>query len=153
MMMSPSAISNSYYTRVGISEEERTAIENRSEHLLLSDYTAKASGQNLVETLSPLPIELVNGRSYRVSLGNIFPEENAPEEVSVILYNKTIGDIAQQRLFDWQYNSVEQNWQWTFTVPANDESEEFELYISSGLFRTEGNPIINISDISVTILE
>ena len=152
MMMSPSAVLNSYYTRVGISEEERKEIENQREQTLLSGLAVETDGQNTEETLPALPVKIINGKSYRVSLERVDPESEAPEAVSIVLYNKSIGEIAQQRIFDWEYYHNKQNWQWSFTVPNNDESEEFVLYICSGLFNTTENAPIEISGVSIVQL-
>ena len=75
-----------------------------------------------------------------------------PDAISVILYNETIGDYVQQRIFDTDYAGVMEPWQWTFTVPNDSDTAEFVIALCSGLFETEDNPEVTISGISVTEL-
>ena len=152
MMMSPSAVSNRYYNRVGISEEERERIENREEHILWTTARLKADGQNQKEKLTALPVIPENGKTYRVSFKEVSPLAQMPETISVILYNRTIEAIAQQRIFDPMYDGKTKSWQWTFTVPAGADDEEFALYLCSGLFGAEQGDEITIEDISITEL-
>lgn len=149
MMMSPSAVSNRYYNRVGISTEERVRLENQDSELLLSELELIADGQNRVEDLKALPITLENGGTYQLAFESVTPFDDMPDAVSAVLYNKTVGDIAQQRIFDTDYYGTMEPWKWTFTVPSNDAREEFELYLCAGLFEQTEDAGVKIQDISV----
>ena len=152
MMMSPSAVSNRYYNRVGISEEEKEKLENPTSQILLEGLEVKANENNQVESLAVLPFTPEQGKTYRIIFSEVVSENEMPEAVSAVLFNKTIGKPAQQRIFDTDYDGIMEPWQWTFTVPSNDEREEFELRLCSGLFNTDQNGEVTISGITITEL-
>ena len=71
MMMSPSAVSNRYYNRVGITEENLEALQNQSRITLLDCDEIKADGDNLIDRLNAIPVQLQTGKSYRVSFNEV----------------------------------------------------------------------------------
>lgn len=149
MMMSPSAVTNRYYNRVGITEEERRGLEEQRSETLLSGLVLTADGQNRVENLKALPVELENGGTYQIAFEGVSPDDDMPDAISAVLYNKTVGDIAEQRIFDTDYYGTIEPWQWTFTVPSNDAREEFTLYLCAGLFGQAEDAHVEIEGISV----
>ena len=149
MMMSPSAVTNRYYNRVGITEEERRGLEEQRSETLLSGLVLTADGQNRVENLKALPVELENGGTYQIAFEGVSPDDDMPDAISAVLYNKTVGDIAEQRIFDTDYYGTIGPWQWTFTVPSNDAREEFTLYLCAGLFGQAEDAHVEIEGISV----
>ena len=152
MMMSPSAVSNRYYNRVGITEENLEALQNQSRITLLDCDEIKADGENLIDRLNAIPVQLQTGKSYRVSFNEVYPENQMPEAISLVLYNKTIGSPSQQWIFDTAYYGLKEPWQWTFTVQPNEEGEDYELYLCSGLFGSEENGAVTVKDFSVAEL-
>lgn len=152
MMMSPSAVSNRYYNRVGISEEKREELQKRSVKTILENLDLRADGKNLAESLEPVPVKLETGKTYRVSFEGVKPDQLMPEAISLVLYNKAIESPAQQWIFDTDYYGVKKPWQWTFTVQPNEEGEEYELYLCSGLFGSEENAALTVEGVSVSEL-
>ena len=47
---------------------------------------------------------------------------------------------------------MKEPWQWTFTVQPNEEGEEYELYLCSGLFGSEENAAVTVEAVSVSEL-
>ena len=150
MMMSPSAVSNWYYNRVAISEEERSLLENRTESILLNDLTINMDGDNRKENAVKLMFIPEPGKTYRITFENVTANAEMPDAISAVLYNETIEDYIQQRIFDTDFNGIFEPWQWTFTIPNEGDPAEFSIYLCSGLFETENNPAVTISGISVT---
>ena len=152
MMMSPSAVSNRYYNRVGISAQEREKLQNRSMKTVLDACEIQADGNNVAESLESIPVKLQTGKSYRVSFEEVSPRDQMPDAISLVLYNKAIESPAQQWIFDTDYYGTKEPWQWTFTVQPNESGEEYDLYLCSGLFGSEGNAAVTIKGFSVTEL-
>ena len=152
MMMSPSAVSNRYYNRVGVSEENREALQNQSMKTLLDRAEIRADGDNLEGRLNAIPVELQTGKSYRVRFEEVCPENELPDAISLVLYNKAIESPSQQWIFDTGYYGRKEPWQWTFTVQPHDAGEDYELYLCSGLFGSEENSAVTVKGLSVTEL-
>ena len=152
MMMSPSAVSNRYYNRVGISAQEREKLQNRSIKTVLDACEIQADGNNVAGSLESIPVKLQTGKSYRVSFEEVSPKDQMPDAISLVLYNKAIESPAQQWIFDTDYYGTKEPWQWTFTVQPNENGEEYDLYLCSGLFGSEGNAAVTIKGFSVTEL-
>lgn len=149
MLMSPSAVSNRYYNRVGISEEEWRKIENREEKLLWEVDELEADGQNLTGKLTPLPVVPKKEKTYRIEFEEVTPIKEMPETISVVLYDRTLEAVTQQRIFDTGYYGRVEPWEWTFTIPTINDSEEFALYLCSGLFETDQNAGVTIRNIKI----
>ena len=152
MMMSPSAVSNRYYNRVGISEERREALQNQGWKTLLDRPEIKAEGNNLIDQMSAIPVQLQTGKSYRVSFEEVSPENRMPEAISLVLYNNAIESASQQWIFDTAYYGCKEPWQWTLTVQPHEVGEDYELYLCSGLFESEGNASVTVKGLCVTEL-
>ena len=69
-----------------------------------------------------------------------------------MLYNKAIESPSQQWIFDTAYYGLKEPWQWTFAVQPNEEGEDYELYLCSGLFGSEGNAAVTVKNVSVSEL-
>ena len=106
----------------------------------------------MAESQDSIPVKLQTGKSYRVSFEEVSPKDQMPDVISLVLYNKAIESPAQQWIFDTDYYRVKEPWQWTFTVQPHEEGEEYELYLYSGLFGSEGNAAVTIKGFSVTEL-
>ena len=97
-------------------------------------------------------MKLETGKTYRVTFEGVHPDQLMPEAISLVLYNKAIESPAQQWIFDTDYYGVKKPWQWTFTVQPNEEGEEYELYLCSGLFGSEENAALTVEGVSVSEL-
>ena len=127
-------------------------MQNRRPKTVLDVCEIRADGSNVAENLESIPVKLQTGKSYRVSFEEVSPKDQMPDVISLVLYNKAIESPAQQWIFDTDYYHVKEPWQWTFTVQPHEEGEEYELYLYSGLFGSEGNAAVTIKGFSVTEL-
>ena len=149
MLMSPSAVSNRYYNRVGVSEENLEKLLNECREVVLTDFSLDADGDNQISEIMPVPVRLQKGQSYRLTIGEVVPKEKMPDAISAVLYDHNTGDFVRQCIFDTDYYGKKESWRWSFTVPNDQKAGDYLLYLCPDLFEGEGNEGVTFKGVEI----
>lgn len=91
--------------------------------------------QNHQYTYETIPADLIPGKTYHVSIGDVVVTDGDSEGFSLVLYEKKEKSVVCSSIFDIGYNiSRNESFDWAFCVPEDESGKnEYQLLLYSGI--------------------